>query len=173
MNYYLIDMEDGSPRIPEHVAFGLLANPRGQPWGLYECHLSKRVETSRAVVDVPLEDQYLIESAKGYPPALALARYDVDDHPEMGSKSDFLRVYPQLLRTHLRAQRVSRYILAEVRVDLGVHLPVGSFVWLIRYKPERDEVLYVGDSLHTYPAPAGVFDVDRRELVDRLCTTRD
>jgi hypothetical protein len=94
--YYVINWihtADGyRPALPEDLAFAMLAEPgtasEGATFALFECELPEDFPASEAVEPVPDRLAELLDSAKAYPPALALTR-DQMNKTHQHSKPDF------------------------------------------------------------------------------------
>lgn len=133
-------------------------------WRIYECRPeasfseeeAQRVwETLRKDL-VPRTLRWLLLSAEGYAPALALAR---DEVREVDSREELAEFLGRRLRFHLESQRTSGYFLARCVVDDG-ELVEGAWHWIVRWLPERNQVVYVSHDCFTYPESAASFDLD-------------
>ncbi len=120
----------------------------------------------------------LINSAKRYPPALALAGADMEHltDPTM-SRARFAYTYAERLRFYLRNQRDAPYFLAEVRKPKRTEKDeyyysfkwAGEFVWVLDYKRGRG-VAWVCDDVIIFRDPLSHFniDMDAAELAARF-----
>jgi hypothetical protein len=120
MGYCFMDLRpatDGpgwEPDFPRGlVGFHLLADLPDVKWGIYEFML-RDDEAEEWTPSNPVGDELsvLIESGKGYPPALALARYDVENEfkTRRPSQEAFKDVYEASIRSRLSQQTGARYL---------------------------------------------------------------
>ena len=149
-------MNSASPDCPNGVAFRLLADHPGIPWGIFE------VDTDGAWVPPdPVSEKLarLIESGKRYPPALALAREEVqqvfgDDRP---SREDLARAYEAALKHHLSRQFESQHVLA-------LHVTRGEWYWVLQITGKPPLASWVADDFRAYDSDMNDFDLTGQQL---------
>ncbi len=109
--YYFINWihtkEGYEPALPDDVPFLMLAEPgrasEGAKFALFECDLPDDFEESDSISEVPDELLDLLDSAKDYPPALALVRDEMKcDHS--CSETEFSNMLADHLTHHLERQ---------------------------------------------------------------------
>lgn len=168
MRYHLIDLvqtDDGrGPALPDGVSFGELADPGfGSSFALYDAFLEEEELTPR-IRPVPQRLQYLIDSGKAFPPALALARAQVgrDFQQQTPTREVFLTRYAELLRAVLEWQPASGYFLAEARVEELGYLSEGDFVWIVG--SNATSVSWISGDYFVYSNPRGHFRLNQRHL---------
>jgi hypothetical protein len=138
--YYFINWvhpTDGyRPALLEDIAFAMLAEPseafKGAIFALFECELPENFLVSEKVEPVPDHPAELLDSAKSYPPTLALTRFQVSKQPRH-SKQDFTEALVQRLRFHLNGQRAAPFFLATVRVTELGYKEAGGYYWIVGY----------------------------------------
>jgi len=102
----------------------------------------------------------LIESAKRYPPAVALARRDVDDRRGETTSSEALyTMIRQTLDDRLRGQRSDRATLVRSRLADEDLRHADEWVWIIDRVPDSADVIWVGRDFECYASPASEFDL--------------
>jgi hypothetical protein len=123
--------------------FLLLAEPRrGGRWALWEV---EGFHPKRNPNAIPVKEDLreLIESALRYPPALAIARDDVERKagPAWGAER-LAAAYATALRRVMRSQPMAPFVLAEAVVEEIGYASAGNFYWVLRYIPplHRGEV---------------------------------
>ena len=171
--YYFINWihtADGyRPALPEDLAFVMLAEPgtasEGATFALFECELPEDFPASEAVEPVPDRLAELLDSAKAYPPALALTRDQVSKQPTY-SKHDFTAALVQQLRFHLDGQRAMPFFLAVARVTELGYKEAGGYYWIVGY--QSGTVAWVSRDYFVYHDPVEHFDLDRSELEQRF-----
>jgi hypothetical protein len=134
-------------------------------WGLYQvlvCDGAKRVVGYERV---GRRLRALLSSASTYPPSMVLARADTARRAaRICTRRDFAAEYAARLRAHLEAQPSAPYFLAEVLDSADIDLTRNGYVWIVQWRAETDEVLWVSGDYFTYWAPASSFLLDRRRL---------
>lgn len=118
---------------------------------------------------VSLELEVLLESARQYPPALALAREDVDaafkEKPAIASlPSEFAEIYSNALRYHLQQQCTAGYVLARAVVEEPGYLWPGHWYWVVGAKGDPALVQWVSTDLEVYTNMATDFDLTTQQL---------
>jgi hypothetical protein len=157
------DREGRTPDCPEEIGFLLLADHPGLQWGIF--HVERSEEWSPP--DPVGEDlERLIVSGKRYPPALALARYEVrqvfGDH--CPSLEDFARAYGVALRHHLSQQPESPYVLAQALKDEVGYLDEGEWYWVLRVSGSPPVASWVSGDFHVYNNDMSDFDLTGQQL---------
>jgi hypothetical protein len=179
MPYSIVELVSASdesgrtPDFPEDVTFLELADPgRDANWALYDYQVPEAATGWMPGSPVETTLSRLIDSGKRYPPALALARSDMNDlfREHLPSRSVFLAAYEGSLKKHLSCQHSARYVLAAaVRDEVG-YLAVGAWYWLIAIPADDPTVaVWVSGDFHVYRSACSHFDLDnaRRELLLR------
>ena len=157
------DDHDADPDCPEGVAFVLLADLPGLEWGIYEVEEHHGWSPETAVSD---DLTNLIESAKRYPPALALAREEMvdvygDGHP---GQSDFARAYGTALQTHLAKQYEAPHVLARALRGQAGYLTEGEWYWVLEISGSPVLAAWVSADFHIYNSDIGEFDLTGEQL---------
>jgi len=160
--------EESMPNLPEGTPFLLLAGtPEISRWALFECELADDFKFSESIELVPEELEILLYSANSYPPALALARDDIEvscKNMENISKEVFCQMFSSILKQHLQLQRHSAHFLAESLIDEEDYLVKGAFYWIVGFDPEYNEVEWVSDNFYVYQNPVSDFGLEPHKL---------
>lgn len=173
MEYYcLINWEafqDGKiPELTEDSPILLLAgDPDLFEWGLFECELPDDYQFSEHIEAVNIDLEILLFSSKGYPPAIAFMREDIEvfiEKTEEISKDSFIELILKLLKKHLQLQKHSPYFLSEAMVDEEDYLIKGAFYWIVGFNPETSEVEWVSEDYYIYENPASDFGLKANKL---------
>ncbi len=173
MDYYCFieweDLQEGKmPKLPEDVPFLLLAGtPEISNWALFECDLPEDYEFNDSIEPVSEELEILLYSAKNYPPAMALARDDMEIACKSLtniSKEVFNEMFKNILKQHLQLQKHSSHFLAESMVDDEDYLIKGAFYWVIGFDPDSNEIEWVSDDYFIYQNPVADFGLDPLKL---------
>ncbi len=144
--YCVARLDGGHPAIPSDAGFLLLATPGpGAAWGLFEVE-GPRPPHSEAL-DIGSELESLIQNAKSYPPALAIARDILDDADEdaVPSVAEFLDEWAGQVRSILRSQPFDGYRLLESATDQPGYRERGLFYWVVGPGEAPGTVLWVDD----------------------------
>jgi hypothetical protein len=173
MDYYcFVEWEDlqpeTMPKLPEGTPFLLLAGtPEISRWALFECELPDDFRFNDSIELVNEELEILLYSANYYPPALALARADLEisckDLSNI-SKELFSEIFSKILKKHLQLQRFSSYFLAQSQVEEEDYLVKGAFYWITGFDQETNEVEWVSDSFYIFQNPASDFGLEPQLL---------
>jgi hypothetical protein len=164
------------PAFGKNVSFSLLADPGRGPsnWGLYETSI-RRCPRDPRVLPVSSQLAILLNSAKAWPPALAIARDDLSRHGQLdwGPRE----IEPFLVETlgrRLREQADRPFVLAEAAVSEPGYKTPGEFQWILRYLPPSAEsaakVVWVSPDFCLYTDPAADF-VLTPAMIQRLAET--
>ncbi len=164
MDYRPADQGRGvAPDCPDHIEFGLLADLKGLGWGIFEVD-----EGDAWSPETPVAEDLarLIESAKRYPPALALARGEMSDvfgdhHP---SHSEFARSFAAALNAHLSRQGEAPYILAKALKEEVGYLTEGEWYWVLEISGNPPCAVWVSDDFHVYRREVNDFDFTGKQL---------
>jgi hypothetical protein len=155
MWYYIVDYQKTdkgwAPVLPDDTGFLLLASPgNSPPWGFFEC--DREIPMGPGVHLIPDTVITMINSAKRYPPALALARQAVFDEFEgiETSPESFATWYGESLRGFMREQRLERYSLLEAAHDGPGYLKRGAFYWVLGQACWDDYVDWVSSDYCIY-----------------------
>jgi hypothetical protein len=170
--YYFVrwkHTENGyTPALPDDVGFMMLAEPGrasdGASFALFECNLPDGYRKSAAVKPVAPELVELLDSAKDYPPALALARDEVAD--EVRSEDTFAKKLAERLIYHLERQVNSPFFLAKAVVTESFYKEAGGYYWIVGH--HNGQVKWVSRDYHVYRDSISDFDLDSSELTARF-----
>lgn len=137
------------PVLPEGIVAWYIACPGDKcTWALYGFRvIDEDLYREGAILldEVAEELALLLDSAREYPPALALAR-DVLDHnlEEVPEKKTYTELFCEELRHHL-TDLASPFFMAEAQFDQG-DLIKGCFYWVVGYEASERKMLGVGRS---------------------------
>jgi len=116
---------------------------------------------------VPARLGRLLQSAKRYYPALALARESLEadsDHLPCDKEQYAERLADEMER-HLKAQRDTPYFMAQaVKPCLTGYRFAGEYVWVVAYDPRLKHVFWVTDDYFVYDSPLAHFVIDEERL---------
>lgn len=135
-------------------------------WAVFDvCFVGDR-PVAAGLEAVPQDLRILLDSAKAYSPAMAIACHDVAHRSQERepSRSDFAASLADALREQLRAQPDSQYRLARAAVDKLGYLAKGGYVWVLGYNSVSRKVSWVSHDFQIYQNPADDFDLDDDEL---------
>lgn len=154
--------------LPKNIGYMLLASPFYESeFSLFECDI-KESDKFPNIEKVPKENFFLIESAKQYPPALAIGRDNIQDqfksHP---TRKEFLDTYCQVLESLLSQQRDSKYFICKASKTESGYLYKGEYYWIIDYK-KSGEVSWVSRDYFVYQNCLEYFDVEEEYLINRF-----
>lgn len=172
--YYFIrwrNTQDGKVAdLPEDVDYAMLAEPSSSSdYALFECIVPDEYEDSEAVEPVSDYLSDLLESAKDYPPALALAREEVKSERSI-FESEFAKQLIERLEFHLKRQKSSPYFMAR-RINRHTQWrSEGGFNWIVGYKSQDAlrKIAFVSDDYYICHAPVEDFDVEVAEIEERF-----
>ncbi len=118
---------------------------------------------------MPPDIEAILESARRYPPALALARDEASGFPAGAkmTRADFAARYAQRVAHHLDRQPEAPYLIAEAVVEEPGYLSRGQRYWVLRYLRGSNEVRWVSDDFHVYQNAVSDFRLSASQL-DRL-----
>lgn len=164
-----VDSPEGGqePLLPENHGFLLLADfGPNTPWAIFDVRFVEDEPVAVGLERVPDDLGILLDSARAYSPAMAIARDDMTRHWQgrSPSRSEFAASLAEALRQQLRAQPESRYRLARAVVDELGYLAKGEYAWIVGYDSVSHEVSWVSSDFHVYKNPAGDFDLNVDEL---------
>ncbi len=154
------------PDFPDGISCLMAMDPGKceSTWCLCEVFFDDKFdEDSVAFERVYDELELLLDSAKGYPPAIAISFHNANAKWPI-SKSEYSQLLIELLKQNLRNQEIDGFILAEAIVEDPVYLCKGEFVWLVGFYPETDEVLWVSDDYYLYRNPVSNFKIKTEQL---------
>lgn len=171
--YYFIrwrhTKEGYEPELPEDVPFMMLAEPGpasgGAEYALFECDLPEELEESGLISEVPDELSELLDSAKDYPPALALARDELNCDQSC-SETDFAKILAHKLTYHLEKQIDSPFLMAKAKNSEVGYRYAGGYYWIVGYTGEM--VLWVSRDYHVYKDPVGEFELNLADTKGRF-----
>ena len=172
--YYFVDWQatpDGrEPTLPEEVSYLMLAEPR-QPadYALFECELPDSLTVSKHIQPVPEHLTLLLDSAKQYPPALALTREEVEQQ-SYADRQAFAETLAERLQWYLGKQKESRFFLAQVRQSADGYKLAGAYDWIVDYQLEATgrEIAWVSLDYFVYYDAVKDFVVASDELAQRF-----
>ncbi len=157
------------PDFPEGISYGLLADLTKIGWGIYEYTLDDANENWKPAKPVSEELEALIDSGRRYPPALAIARDQMNHlfHGQRPSQDEFAEAYAKEIQSRLANQHKAPYLLAQVtRTELG-YLYSPEWYWALRIKGDPPMVYWVSDDYFVYRNPLSDFDLTD-EQIERL-----
>jgi len=171
--YYFIHWrytpEGYEPALPHEVPFSMLAEPdqasRGAKFALFECDLLEGFEESDSISEVSSELSELLDSAKDYPPALALARDELKLEPHC-SEIEFSNKLVERLNHHLQKQVKSPYFMAKAMSTETGYRHAGGYYWIVGCEGER--VLWVSRDYYIYRDALWDFELDMSEVEIRF-----
>ena len=118
------------------------------PFGIVEIDFGDFQELKQYpyIEEVPNQVYRVLKSSISYPPALILAREDIDrlDLTEKITKEEFSDIVVDLLHKYLERQWVDNFFLAEVKVAKSDETYVGEFLWMLGYTPKIKLVHFAG-----------------------------
>ena len=172
--YYFIDWretEEGkTANLPDDVDYIMLAEPFSTSgYALFECVIPdeyEEVDFAEPVSDY-LHD--LLESAKAYPPALALTRNEIRG-TEVILRSDFAERLIARLEFHLQHQRISPNFMARKINRHTTWNSEGRFCWIVGYKLQDTfgNIAFVSDDYYICHATIEDFEVEIAEVEKRF-----
>ena len=166
------DFDGKEPDLPEGVSLINARNPgKGDSeWCLCEISFDDKFDENSIALDHVCDElSILLDSAKGYPPALAIAFHNASFEWPV-TKSEYSQLLIELLKQQLRNHCNDNFFLAEATIEDTGYLSKGEFVWLVRFYPETDEALWVSSDFYLYRNAVSDFKIssDRlRKLVVR------
>ena len=175
--YYFVEQKpavdgDGTePDLPDEAGFLLISSPGNLPWGIYRIRSFDRWhERHPSVSRVPLTLEELLISAEGYPPALALAKHEMDDlfREDFTTREQLAHEMTLSLRSLFEGQSESPYVLAKSLKEESGYRSAGEFVWLVRtLGDEAERVLWVSGDYELYADAACEFELSQK-AIDKL-----
>jgi hypothetical protein len=175
--YYFIDwkqIEEGkAANLPDEIDYIMLAEPSYvSDYALFECVIPDEYEEIEAEFAEPVSAYLydLLNSAKSYPPALALTRKGVRGDAKI-SRSDFAKKLISSLEFHLENQRISPYFMARKINPVAVWNSKGGFYWIVDYHKSHnasDRLSFVSDDYYICNASIGDFEIEIEEVEKRF-----
>lgn len=165
-----VQTPDGwEPTLPPECGFLCLAGGTRSSVGLFS--ILDEVEPGELVSRVPKSLAYLLDSAQGYPPALASAREHMDRLGAM-EPLEFASEMERVLREALLQQRDRNHCLIASRIDETGYRSAGDFVWVVSYNAGRkgSEVTWISSDYQFYCDDVESFDVDPAWLARRFAS---
>ena len=141
----------------------LLADVDGLGWGIFEVEAHTGVAPGRPVPDALAR---LIESAKRYPPALALARDELEE-VFGGHRPDehlLARAYATALKTHMSRQHEAAYVMAQALPGRSQDLREGEWYWVLEVSGSPAVASWVSADFHVRKADLAAFDLTGQQL---------
>lgn len=144
------------------VSFLLLLQPRDTSWGIYLYHCTVWPQDGQGrPVSHRLDS--LLQSAKDYPPALALARHYLSRLDEPGWDL-FEELACHHLEVMLTMQRKVTFKLASALTDNRSQFDGDGYYWVIRNSRDRYGYYWVTRDYVLDEAQSCDFDIDPTEL---------
>lgn len=172
--YYFVnwkETEDGKMAdLPEEVDYLMLAEPSAfSDYALFECFIPDEYENLESVDPVSNYLHDLLESAKDYPPAMALARKDVREN-QIVSKEELAAYLISRLEFYFQQQRSSPYFMARKNNRQISWNSNGRFYWIIGYNPKNTlgSINFVSCDYYVCHASIEDFDVELTEMEKRF-----
>jgi hypothetical protein len=163
------------PDLPIGSQFSQLFCPaRPATFGIYSVEPGEKGEfpVSPEYVPSPLVD--LIQSARQYPPALAIARHQIAQLP-CREPGELIAACAHLLRRHLGRQGRDPYVLVRAVVAGGLFASttrkvVGRYYWAVGVVRESDDVhlTWVTDDYDLFSCAVHEFDTDESTMAARF-----
>lgn len=159
------DVSGAEPDCPGQVGWRLLADLPDVDWGLYELAAVEGADLG-AAEPVGQALAGLIESAKRYPPALALAREEVVEvlAGEQPGRFDFTTAFSAALRAYLERQHEAPFLMVPTLVDGAGGRRRGEWYWVLQITGTPAVASWVSDDLTICDAPAAEFDLTGLQL---------
>lgn len=170
-NWKTINSSQQVADLPEDAGYLLLASPCYKPqFSLFEVEEKNDLNESEKVSD---EIYGLIESAKHFPPALAIGRDKVEEHIEDNfkdhpTKTEFLEVYKDILKDVLVNQRSSNYFICKAKDTESGYLYKDEFYWIVNYSNSERQVYWISRDYFVYQNHIDYFDVEEDFLINRF-----
>lgn len=137
-------------------------------WLLAECTpMDEDAPLPASFEEVPWRLWHLLQSAKRYYPALALARESLerDSNQLPNDKKQYAERLADEIERHLKAQRDAPYFLAQVVEHCPTgYRSAGEYVWVVAYDPNLKRVFWVTDDYYVYDSPLAHFVIDEERL---------
>ena len=158
--------------LPANSGYMLLASPGSDAeFSLFECEFDDSSMSSK--VECISEDLFeIIESAKHYPPALAIAREEIEREfekfPDKLSKGVFLERYKTILVDLIKNQPNQKYIISEAVQTESGYLYKGGYYWIVDYSPYEEQITWVSRDYQLYKNHISYFKIAPITLVQRF-----
>jgi hypothetical protein len=162
------------PDLPKGCQFGQLFCPaRPATFGIYWFQSGENgaFPANPEYVPTPLVD--LIESAKQYPPALAITRHQVAQLP-CREPEELVAACAHLLKWHLERQARDPYLLVRAVAKGGLSASmakvVGQYYWVVGVVRGFDDVhlTWVTDDYDLFSCAAQEFESDESAMASRF-----
>ena len=138
-------------------------------WCLCGSIIDDELESSSLELDkVSDKLEILLDSAKLYPPAFAIAFHNANLSWPI-TKQEYEQKLITLLRKYLSNQHSDSFLLCEANSEQIGYLEKGEFVWVVRFYPESDEVLWVSSDYELYRDSILKFNL-KADLLQKLAT---
>lgn len=163
--------EGHAPDLPDNSGFLCLggAGPNSL-FGLFEVETREDFPSELSFQEVTPSLKTLLDSAHGFPPALAQAIEQMNQF-HTANPQEFCQEMEQVLRQQLESQKTSRACLIRSRVEELGYRSEGEYVWVINYRPKNKnlEVKWISCDFQIYADSIETFDVDPIWLSERFC----
>ena len=151
------------PDLPEGVSLLWLADPgQESSFGLFDVDASFE-GSAPVLLEVSAPASAVIDSAKGFPPALALTRDDMARTATL-QPDEFVERYTSRLREHLGHQRHYPFLMAEARVDELGYKSAGAYYWIVAFDRDAGVVPWVSGDYWIYRDPVDHFVLEDSDL---------
>lgn len=164
------DHEGWEPDFPDGVACSFVADLRQIGWAIYEYAVDEANEGWEPQSPVSDELGHLIESAKRYPPALAIGRDDMRQVFEgrCPTQREFADALADSLRKRLAQQPAEPFVLACAVGGDGFYVHPGEWYWVLRTRRDPPTAWWVSDDYFIYADDLRTFALTV-EQIERLC----
>jgi hypothetical protein len=154
------------PGFPKRIKFLLLADLRNAKWGIYEYGSDRNNESWTPSNPVSDELEALICSGKRYPPALAIARAEMNRifHTYQPDQQEFSEAYAKAIQSRLALQHEAPYFMAKAVSGDGIDLVPGELFWLLRIKGDPPMASWVSDDFFIYENPISDFELTGNQI---------
>jgi hypothetical protein len=154
------------PDCPDGTEFFLLADTRSVEWGLYSYDppIGNESWSPPDSVDAGLEA--LIYSGMRYPPALAIARLEVEQlfRDREPTQQEFAEACAACIHRRLSQQATAPFELARANQGELVDLTPGEWYWILRVKGNPPVASWVSGDYFVYQRAAADFDLSEQQL---------
>jgi len=151
------------PDCPDGLGARLLTGLQEVGWGIFDIRRDDSWSAEKPV-DEQLAD--LIDSAKRYPPALAIAGHQMKHvfGDETPNQTDFARAYARELVAHLSKQQQDPYVLVRA-LKTGPHdMFEGEWYWVLRVTGSSPRATWVSGDCVLHDCDVNDFDLTGQQL---------
>lgn len=140
------------PNIPEDVGYLCIAGDSlSSTFGLFECEYLEDEEMTDGMQEVPLELSGLLESAKDFPPIIAIARDEMKNNTTKNiSRLEFVSIYSQLLMELFRRFSPKDFLFERAfKSEIG-YIHQGEYYWIVGLQEKDNSVAWVSRDYNVY-----------------------